>query len=122
MHHVQKTMYYVSEDEKIRRQYIYRICNKHFTSIILYFWRFDMNSNNLVIGKYFHDSEVKEIAKKNFPNKQGWNPVTDGVGNEKAYLESTLRIMFILKEPYDEVDENGQPYGGAWDIVKESFF
>lgn len=41
-------------------------------------------------------------------------PITDGVVDTDAYLASSPRIMWILKEPYDDRDEEGRPCGGGW--------
>lgn len=43
-------------------------------------------------------------------------PVTDGVMNIGEYLKTSPRIMWVLKEPWDDVDENGIPCGGGWDM------
>ena len=43
-------------------------------------------------------------------------PVTDGVTDIDEYLKSSPRIMWVLKEPWDDIDENGIPCGGGWDM------
>ena len=43
-------------------------------------------------------------------------PVTDGVMDIDEYLKSSPRIMWVLKEPWDDVDENGIPCGGGWNM------
>lgn len=43
-------------------------------------------------------------------------PVTDGVTDIDEYLKSSPRIMWVLKEPWDDVDENGITCGGGWDM------
>ncbi|MBO4720456.1 MAG: hypothetical protein J5658_11360 [Prevotella sp.] len=43
-------------------------------------------------------------------------PVTDGVMDIDEYLKSSPRIMWVLKEPWDDIDENGIPCGGGWDM------
>jgi hypothetical protein len=40
----------------------------------------------------------------------------DGIISPEDYLKAKYKILWILKEPYDEVDENGKPYGGGWDM------
>lgn len=41
-------------------------------------------------------------------------PVLDGVMDSEIYANSKLKIAWVLKEPYDDFDENGAPYGGGW--------
>ena len=43
-------------------------------------------------------------------------PIADGVVDPESYLSSALRIAWVLKEPYDEFDENGNPWGGGWNM------
>ena len=43
-------------------------------------------------------------------------PITDGVVNPVSYLASRLRIAWVLKEPYDDFDDDGKPYGGGWSM------
>ena len=42
-------------------------------------------------------------------------PMTDGVLNIEGYCKSEPRIMWILKQPYDDIN-NGTPCGGGWDV------
>lgn len=46
-------------------------------------------------------------------------PIYDGVCNPEKYLESNPKIMWILKEAYDGLDEDGNPIGGGWRIFKD---
>ena len=41
-------------------------------------------------------------------------PMPDGVYDIEAYL-SSLRVMWVLKEPYDDFVD-GKPCGGGWDV------
>lgn len=45
-------------------------------------------------------------------------PIYDGIYSAEKYLSAPLRIMWVLKEPYDDVDDNGLPAGGGWSIPK----
>lgn len=46
-------------------------------------------------------------------------PITDGVVDFESYLASTPKILWILKEPYDEiVDAN--PSGGGFSITRDA--
>lgn len=57
---------------------------------------------------------INKCAKKNNLIKADLNPIYDGLlGNEKEWKKQDTRIMWVLKEAYDEVD-NGKPKGGGW--------
>ena len=43
-------------------------------------------------------------------------PIYDGVCDVEKYLTSSPRIMWILKEPYDDFTPEGKPTGGGWMI------
>ena len=45
----------------------------------------------------------------------GLNPIYDGVGNIDCYLSSPLKIMWLLKESYDQ-DKQGNRGTGDWSI------
>jgi hypothetical protein len=60
------------------------------------------------------DNEVKKLYSFNTENEI--NPIFDGIINAELYLKSKIKILWILKEPYDEFDENNNPYGGGWDF------
>lgn len=47
-------------------------------------------------------------------------PIPDGVYDIDGYYKSTPRIMWILKEPYDDLDATGNPIGGGW-ILNDAF-
>ena len=44
-------------------------------------------------------------------------PITDGVVDFELYLASAPKILWILKEPVDEI-ENGVPRAGGWSMTK----
>ena len=58
--------------------------------------------------KELHD-EIQHFAEKHCSANENLWPIYDGVKNIDAYLKSPLKIMWILKEPYDED-------GGGWEI------
>lgn len=69
-----------------------------------------------------HDKLVEEIysfAKQNglCKEKPFLQPVTDGVVCAEKYLASNPKIMWILKEPYDDETASGKPKGGDWSIT-----
>ena len=68
-----------------------------------------------------HDKIYQHADNKGLV-KEGLCPIYDGVADIEEYLSSSPKIMWILKEPYDEVTESGEPTGGGWylpDVLKE---
>lgn len=57
---------------------------------------------------------IFEIAKLNNLSTDDIEPVPDGIYDIEKYLCSSPKIMWILKEPYDDTDKNGNPCGGGW--------
>ena len=41
-------------------------------------------------------------------------PIYDGVVDAEAYLATQPKVLWILKEPYDDFDAEGMPEGGGW--------
>lgn len=40
--------------------------------------------------------------------------IYDGILDIERYSQSKFKIMWVLKEPYDYIDEDGNPSGGGW--------
>lgn len=57
----------------------------------------------------------KEILSENEKVK----PITDGIINVEKYFNSKYKILWILKEPYDDFDDEGNPVGGDWGLDEE---
>lgn len=64
---------------------------------------------------------VYAYAKEKGLSNDDIEPITDGVADVEKYLASKRRIMWILKEPYDNFDEDGNPIGGGWSITSDCF-
>lgn len=60
-----------------------------------------------------------QIKAKNLYDAEKIEPIYDGVCDPKKYSESTVKIMWVLKEPYDDVDNSGNPMGGGWNIYEK---
>lgn len=58
--------------------------------------------------------EIHAFAESNNFVSEKVYPIYDGVADIEAYLKSSLKIMWILKEGYDDFDEKGNPIGGGW--------
>lgn len=46
-------------------------------------------------------------------------PIYDGVVDLEKYLMTAPRVMWILKEPYDDFYDEGKPCGGGWEIIRD---
>ena len=46
-------------------------------------------------------------------------PIYDGVVDAEVYLATKPKVLWILKEPYDDFDAEGMPAGGGWTMFKD---
>ncbi len=67
------------------------------------------------------EESIYDYAEKAGLSNDKIQPITDGIYSAKLYLESPIKVMWVLKEPYDDNDENGDPKGGGWSIPKDCF-
>ena len=58
--------------------------------------------------------------KQKLFSEQKIAPIYDGVADINEFLKRNYRVMFILKEGYDDWDEDGNPKGGGW-MMTEGF-
>lgn len=65
-------------------------------------------------------AEMYSNAEKLGLSKANLKPIPDGVLDAEKYLTSSRKIMWVLKEPYDDIDEEGNPQGGDW-YLEEGF-
>lgn len=42
--------------------------------------------------------------------------IRDGIVDPERFISAKYKILWILKEPYDEFDAEGLPFGGDWDL------
>ncbi len=82
-----------------------------------------MTAQELMAAQADIDAQVKDQARKLglASDETGCYPIFDGIADESAYLNSNLKVAWILKEPYDDFDENHAPCGGGWSLVKGCF-
>lgn len=60
--------------------------------------------------------KVEDIAKN---LKSEASPIYDGVADIEGYLKSSPRVMWLLKEPYDDdFKSDGTPCGGGWSFTE----
>jgi hypothetical protein len=67
-----------------------------------------MNSNEMINKEREIRKLIEKLGKEN-PERL---PIYDGINDVDQYLNATYKILFVLKEPYDE--EQGK--GGGWAI------
>lgn len=72
------------------------------------------------------DEIKKRIQSEVRSTEQDVSPISDGIIDIERYFNSKYRILWILKEPYDDFDDQGNPIGGNWalnDVIrgKEKF-
>jgi hypothetical protein len=62
------------------------------------------------------DEIKKLINEKIVSDFEDTYPITDGIIDPEKYFNAKYKILWILKEPYDEFDNEGMPYGGGWGL------
>lgn len=77
-----------------------------------------MTAKELEKAQLSLEDRIFEIARENGMIKT--YPITDGVYDAAKYLASGRRVMWVMKEPYDEIF-NGEPYGGGWNLARDCF-
>lgn len=65
------------------------------------------------------EERIYELGRKIGENSDT-NAIADGIADFKAYLSSSPKIAWVLKEPYDDIMES-KPSGGGWSIPKDCF-
>lgn len=65
--------------------------------------------------------EIEELADRKKLITDSVEPIYDGIYSAEKYLSAPLHLMWVLKEPYDDSDENGNPSGGGWSIPRDLF-
>ena len=74
-----------------------------------------LSSEDIRKGQEKIKEEIYARAKELGISTDDLWPLPDGVFNIEGYCQSSPRIMWILKQPYDDMKE-GKPYGGGWDV------
>ena len=75
-----------------------------------------MNEEELKKQQIAMHRKIKKYAADNGLTKQKpkIEPIYDGVADIHAYINSSPRIMWILKEPWHLFTDSGKPKGGGW--------
>ncbi len=64
--------------------------------------------------------KILDFAQRNGLAINGGWPIYGGLYSAEKYLDSPIRLMWVLKEPYDDC-EDGKPVGGDWSITRDLF-
>ena len=75
-----------------------------------------MTQESLMVAQAEIEQKIKQCAQNNNLNSSEVEPIPDGIYDAEKYLSTTPRILWILKEPYDDFTEEGKPYGGGWPL------
>lgn len=59
-----------------------------------------------------------EIDKEYFDPSGNTSPIIDGIVDIEKYFQTAPKILWILKEPYDD-QEDGMAIGGGWHLSKD---
>ncbi|WP_027727998.1 hypothetical protein [Treponema sp. C6A8] len=66
-----------------------------------------------------HDKIYKHALNNGLIKQKPFiEPIYDGVADISSYLLSEPKIMWILKEPYDDFTISGKPKGGSWYLTE----
>ena len=65
------------------------------------------------------ENKILQCAISNGLTSEDIEPIFDGICDIEKYLSASTQIMWILKEPYDEI-KNNKPRGGGW-VLSEAF-
>jgi hypothetical protein len=79
-----------------------------------------MNAQELKLAQVSLEKRIYDIAKVNGLMTDKVEPITDGVYDAAKYLAANRHIMWVMKEPYDEII-NGEPFGGEWNLARDCF-
>lgn len=77
-----------------------------------------MTKESLMAAQVEIEEEIKSIARKNDFYSSEVEPIPDGIYDAEKYLSTTPRILWILKEPYDDFTKEGKPFGGGWSLYE----
>ncbi len=78
-----------------------------------------MNAIALLTAQAALHTKIQAHAKELGYDPAKVEPIYDGVVDAEAYLATQPKVMWILKEPYDDFDAEGMPAGGGWTMFKD---
>lgn len=63
--------------------------------------------------------EIEKLARIKGLSSKVLAPIYDGVSDVEAYIKSSPKIMWVLKEPYDDFDKEDKPIGGGYILMDD---
>jgi len=81
----------------------------------------ELTVEQLQKGQDLMKQEIIDYAKEEGLSNDNFMPILDGIACIEQYLASSPRVMWILKEPYDDTDQFGNPKGYGWSIPEDCF-
>lgn len=81
-----------------------------------------MTKDELIMKQKEIDILVEKTAIQAGLTNDELEPIYDGIADEEKYLVSSLKVAWVLKEPYDDYNSCGQPCGGGWSLTKDAFY
>lgn len=76
----------------------------------------ELESKQSILRNKIYEKAVKLFGDENIEITE---PIYDGVCDIEKYVNSPVKVMWILKEPYDDFNESDMPVGGGWDVFEE---
>ena len=76
---------------------------------------------NLIKQQQCLEKLIENVAREKGVTKNNCLPIKDGVADLSGYANSKLKVAWILKEPWDDEDENHNPKGGGWSLINDCF-
>src|SRR6266487_2449747 len=73
-----------------------------------------MNLNQI----HNEEKRIHEIIKREYAEGDS-QPIYDGIVNPEMYLQSKQRILWVLKEPYDNGEGYGDKRDGGWSLTED---
>jgi hypothetical protein len=65
------------------------------------------------------EKRIEEMIEHEYVNPTGKSkPIYDGIVNPELYLQSKPRVLWILKEPYDNGEKYGDERDGDWSMAE----
>lgn len=73
----------------------------------------------MIVAQETLRNEIDELAAAKGLWTDDVGPIRDGVADIEAYIQSSPKVMWVLKEPYDDFKEDGSPYGGDYTLMED---
>jgi len=83
-------------------------------------WRQFVSSTNQNMTVQDLTNKIKEfdtfVNSTIISQQEDTYPILDGIIDPERFITAKYKVLWILKEPYDDFDEDGTPFGGGWDL------